>query len=167
MRLFIAVGLSDEMKRSLKRAQRELYARGMRGNFTPEENLHLTRACIGEYPDSEPVMDALSTISFEPFELALDGMGCFGELIWAGVADSAALEAVARRVRRALAEGEVPVDKMRFSPHITLLRKASRKLPGVELAPASMLVGAISLLRSERGKNGMIYTELGVLEAQR
>ena len=50
------------------------------GNYTPAENLHITLAFIGEYPNSEEVMDALSSIKFKPFTINLDGFGCFGNL---------------------------------------------------------------------------------------
>ena len=166
MRLFIAINLSDDMKAALLDLQNDLYDRGVRGRYTTEENLHLTLAFIGEYPDAEPVFDAMSTVSLKPFELVLDGMGRFGDLWWAGMKDSVPLAAVVRRIRRALAEQEIPFDRKRFSPHITLIRKASGELPGVHPKPAAMTVETISLLRSDRGRNGMIYTELGTLEAE-
>lgn len=166
MRLFVAVRLSDGMKDALLEVQNALYDRGVRGSFTPVGNMHLTLCFIGEYPEPGPVLDALESISFSPFELTLEGLGCFGDLWRAGLKDSAALEALARRVRRALAEREIPFDRKRFSPHVTLIRRASGKLPGAELRPASMRVEAFSLMRSDRGKNGMIYTELGAVEAE-
>ena len=165
MRLFIAILLSDEMKAALIEAQNAMYDRGLRGNYSPEENLHLTLAFIGDYPAAEPVLDALETVAFRPFSLSLEGIGHFGDLWWAGLRDSAALNAVARRVRRALAESEIPFDRKRFSPHITLVRKASRDAAGIGIAPAGMDVEAISLMRSDCGKSGMIYTELGRVEA--
>ena len=165
MRIFIAVNLSPDMKAALTEAQRAMYDRSVRGNYTPEENLHLTLAFIGEYPEAEAVMDALSGVVFTPFELALDGVGRFGDLWWAGLQESAALTAVVRRVRRALAEHAIPFDRKRFAPHITLIRKASRDAAGVTIAPASMTVRAVSLMSSRRGRNGMIYTEVGAIEA--
>lgn len=163
MRLFVAILLSDEMKDELICAQNEMYDRGVRGNYTLEENLHLTLAFIGEYPDAAPVMDALSAVSFAPFTLTLEGLGCFGDLWWAGLADCPALASAAGAVRRALAQRAIPFDRKRFSPHITLLRKASGKLPGIGLRPVTMTVDTISLMRSDRGKHGMIYTELGAI----
>ena len=100
MRLFVAVRLSEEMQEALISAQNALYDRGVRGNFTAGENLHLTLAFIGEYPEAEPVLDALERVSFSPFELSPEGLGCFGDLWWAGLKESAALSAVVRRVRR-------------------------------------------------------------------
>ena len=113
------------------------------------------------------MLDALERVSFSPFELSPEGLGCFGDLWWAGLKGSAPLEALARRVRRALAEAEIPFDRKRFSPHVTLIRRASGKLPGIRIPPASMRVESFSLMRSDRGKRGMIYTELGFIEAQR
>ena len=161
MRLFVAIRLSEELRAPLLRVQDAMRARGLRGNYTPEENLHLTLAFLGECPDAAPVLDALQRVSFTPFALELEGIGRFGELWWAGVKDSAALESVARRVRRALAEGGIPFDRKRFAPHITLLRRSSGEAGGIALSPGLMTVQALSLMRSDRGKNGMIYTELG------
>ena len=165
MRLFIAISFSPEMKAALTKTQRAMYDRGVRGNFTSEENLHLTLAFIGEYPNAEAVMDALSGVTFTPFELALDGVGRFGDLWWAGLRESAALTAVVRRIRRALAEGAIPFDRKRFAPHITLIRKASRDAAGIGVKPETMTVRAVSLMSSRRGRNGMIYTEVGAIEA--
>ena len=166
MRLFVAINLSQPVKDALIDAQNGIYDRGVRGNYTPEENLHLTLAFIGEYPEAEAVLEALSSVSFSPFTLCLDGMGCFGDLWWAGMRASEALDALARKVRHALAESGIPFDRKRFSPHITLLRKARGTVPGLEIAHASMTVKAFSLMRSDRGKNGMIYTELGQIVAE-
>ncbi|MDO4845003.1 MAG: RNA 2',3'-cyclic phosphodiesterase [Oscillospiraceae bacterium] len=164
-RLFIAISLSEGMKDALVRAQDALYDSGVRGNFTPEENLHLTLAFIGEYPDAGRVLEALSRVSFTPFELCLEGAGCFGDLFWIGMRRSAPLDALARKVRHALAEGGVPFDRKRFSPHITLIRRVSGKLPVVVPERVSMRVESFSLLRSDRGKGGMIYTTLGTIPA--
>ena len=166
MRLFTAIDLSKPMKDTLINAQNEMYDGGVRGNFTPEENLHLTLAFIGEVPEAEPALDALSNVSFSPFELALEGLGCFGDLWWAGMRPSPPLSALARRVRRALAEGGIPFDRKRFSPHVTLIRKARGEMPEIGIGGAFMTVEAFSLMRSDRGRNGMIYTELGRIAAE-
>ena len=166
MRLFLAIRLTPELKGALIDVQSAWYDMGVRGRFTPEENLHLTLAFIGEYPDPEAVLDALKAVSFAPIPLTLNGIGAFGDLWWAGVSGGPALTGAARRVRRALAEAGILFDRKRFSPHITLLRRASvSSPPPVALAPVSMSADAITLFRSDRGKNGMLYTELGNIRA--
>ena len=153
------------MKSALVETQESMRCHGVRGNFTPAENLHLTLAFIGEVQNAESVVDALADVVFTPFELSLDGVGRFGDLWWAGVQDSAALRAIVRRIRRALAVNDIPFDRKCFSPHITLLRRASRDIEGIRFVPASMMVRTISIMSSRRGRNGMIYTEIGVIEA--
>lgn len=165
MRLFIAIRLSEELRSALKDVQAGLRRRGMRGNYTNVENLHLTLAFIGEYPDPQAVLDAMETVPFAPFSLRLDGFGHFGDLWWAGLADSEALTAYVGRLRRALAASDIPFDRKSFRPHITLVRRAvwggRGGLPAAVIPEAGMEAGHVSLMRSDRGKNGMIYTELG------
>ena len=167
MRLFLAIQLNADIKAVLTGVQDKMREGGVRGNYAPEENLHLTVAFIGEYPEPEDVMDALKTVSFTPFELSLEGIGNFDNLWWAGIRDNPALEAVVRRTRRALADAQIPFDRKKFRPHITLLRKARTEqgMPVVDTADARMMAEAISLMRSDRGKHGMIYTEIGRIEA--
>ena len=168
MRLFIAIQLNTEMRDALEEIQGSLRLAGARGNFTREENLHLTLAFVGEHPDPDEVLDALETVAFRPFDIRLDGYGNFGDLWWVGVSDTAPLEAVARRVRRALADAGIPFDRKRFVPHITVLRRADfgrNELPALRIPEAGMTVERISLMRSDRGRNGMIYMELGSIEA--
>ena len=165
MRLFIAIRLSDEIKAGLSSVQSFLKNHGVRGNFTKLENLHLTLAFIGEYADPERVLDAMRSIPFEPFQIRLEGFGSFGALYWCGLGESAALSAYAKRLRRALAESGIPFDRKKFSPHITLIRRASfdksRGFPGVAVPDISMKAGRVSLMRSDRAKGGMIYMEIG------
>ena len=167
MRLFIAIRLAPELIASLTALQAELRRQNLRGSYAPAENLHLTLAFLGELPDPAPVLEAMETVDFAPFSLALEGVGSFGDLLWAGLGESEALTACARRLRRALAEAGLPYDRKRFTPHITLLRRAQPPLPPIPApAPAGMTVERLSLMRSDRGKRGMIYTELGSVFAK-
>ena len=160
MRLFIAIPLSAEMKAALKQTQDYLSRRGVRGNYSPEENFHITLAFIGEYPEPDDVLDVLSSVPFQSTEIRLSGFGSFGDLLWAGIEKNNALESYVKRLRRALPEADIPFDRKRFSPHITLIRRATGKIPGVTSPPVQMNADHATLFRSDRGKNGMIYTEL-------
>lgn len=163
MRLFIALRLEKEACRALIRQQDRMRARGLAGRWTPEENLHLTLAFIGEAPRPEPALQVLESVEFEPFSLELQGMGAFEDVWWAGVAPNPALEDLARKLRRGLAEAGIPYDRKRFRPHITLLRGASftRADAAVPDWPGTRSrVDRAVLMRSERGRSGMIYTEI-------
>ena len=164
MRLFIAISLEGAIKDSLIHLQKHWQRLGMRGHFVPPEKLHLTLAFIGEYGNPDDVMDAVSTVSFQPFTIQLNGAGNFHDAYWAGITPNESLLGCVRKIRHALAERDIPYDRKKFAPHITLVRKG--ELPFSmdkmleNLPTASMDVSEISLMRSDRGKNGMIYTPI-------
>lgn len=166
MRLFVAVKLSPEAKQLIKDTQTIFRKLGVSGNYTSEENMHLTLAFIGEYDDPDKVMEALKEVSFEPFGITLGKTGRFGDLWWMGVYQSGELGLLAEKVRKALGDRGIPYDPKQFKAHITFLRRAVYKgtEPGeIPAEPVKMPVESFSLFRSERGRYGMIYTEIGKL----
>ncbi len=168
MRLFISIQFEPNMIQALTDFQEELRKISAVGNYTKEENLHLTLAFIGEYGNPEDVLDAMENVDFQPFDIQLEGMGCFGDLLWVGVAGDEELSAVVKRLHHELADAGIPFDNKKFKPHVTMIRKVSfrtdQRLPLEHLRPEKMTVKRISLMKSERGKNGMIYTEIGAIE---
>lgn len=176
MRLFIAVRLEEKLLDALTNFQEGLKAEGMRGRYTPRENLHVTLAFIGEYGDIDKVMDAMEKAGFEPFTIRLGGTGLFFGKYWGtGIEENEHLTGYVKKLRRALSESEIPYDRKRFFPHITLIREpsfrgvsaASGGMDAPETTPPSgeMVVRGASLMRSDRGKHGMIYTEIGKVGA--
>ena len=169
MRLFLAIQFEKQILDALTGFQRELRKIGAVGNYTREENLHLTLAFIGEYGAPEAVLDAMEQVAFRPFDLRLDGMGSFGDLLWVGISAEEELSAVVRRLRHELSDSGIPFDRKKFQPHITLIRtvryKSDQRLPLEHLYTEAMTVKRISLMKSERGRNGMVYTEIGYIEA--
>lgn len=170
MRLFIAIQLNKAMRQLATAVQDTFHQFGVRGNFTPAENLHLTLAFIGEYGDPDAVLDAMESITFTPFTITMDKVGSFDELWWTGFEESEELETLVRKLRRAMADAGIPFDRKRFKPHVTILRKPDysmgKRISHMSIEPAGMVVDRISLMQSTRGKNGMIYTELESVTAQ-
>ena len=58
--------------------------------------------------------------------------------------------------------------KKKFKPHVTLVRRgefAKNRVRFPEYLPKmKMMVKSVTLMKSEFGKNGMIYTKLGEVE---
>jgi 2'-5' RNA ligase len=166
MRLFVAINLEENMKEAIMDIQASMMFLGVQGNFTKPDNMHLTLAFIGEYPDPDMVVESIGELKADPFEIRLEGLGSFGKLWWVGIQKNESLAQVVRVLRRRLAEGDIPFDRKKFKPHITIVRKphgGEAYRPDKEagrLPEASMVVDHISLMRSDRGKHGMIYTEL-------
>ena len=74
-----------------------------------------------------------------------------------------------KRLRAALLDEEIPFDRKKFLPHVTLIRKADctkgKAFLPEYLGGVSMKVNGISLMKSERGRHGMVYTEIGYVRA--
>ena len=196
MRLFIAIKAEDEVRRSVAELQGSLRKQRVRGRYVPRDGLHITMAFIGEYDDPDAVLEAMSSVSFRPFNITADRTGRFGEIRWAGFSDSAELDDLAGKLRAALDKAGIPFDRKRFRAHITFLRgprgaaeeahaklgygepglngpgrgrtsgiRAERNGPGPVISPGSMTVDRVCLFRSDRGRDGMVYTELGSLRS--
>jgi 2'-5' RNA ligase len=124
-RLFVALPLPDPVRRHLA-----LMSAGLPGaRWVSVDNLHLTLRFIGEVDggDAEDIHHALARIRAEPFDLSLDGIGCFesgGKVhtLWAGVAKQEHLHRLHEKIDVALIRSGLPADKRKFKPHVTLAR---------------------------------------------
>lgn len=124
-RLFVALDLPDDVKRSLAPLSRGL---GDVRWLTPDQQ-HLTLRFIGELDNGRinDVVEALSLVPGVPFELRLKGIGHFpprGEprVLWVGVDRNPELKRLKRRIDRALLQAGLPPDTRKFAPHVTLAR---------------------------------------------
>ena len=160
MRLFAAIVFSPAVRDSLAGAVTELRRQGS-GTFTRPENLHLTLAFIGETDRIDEAKAALRRAAMGGrFSLSVEGMGCFDDLWWAGVRDSEPLERLTLGVQESLREAGFALEKRRWRPHVTLVRRWRGPRPRVTLRPASMEVRAVSLMKSERLDGKLVYTEI-------
>ncbi len=162
MRLFVAIRLSDEMTKSLTGTMHDLKKQGIKGNYIPTQNLHLTLAFIGETDEVPAVKAALKEISLKPFRLTLSQMGSFGNILWAGVKGNQGLSAAARQVRDALDQAGIAYDQKKFEPHITLVRKMTGNWKTVPAPKGEMMVGRISLMKSSVKDGRRVYTEISL-----
>ena len=164
MRLFAAIRPSSDFLTSLTELQKLLREAGVTGKYREPDGLHLTLAFIGEWP--EDVTKFLPAVC-KPFSITLSYPGIFPEanVLWAGIEPSADLDRLAGQVRRSLEDQGIPFDRKSFRPHITLVRKPlvpeHIALPEVAVPSVSMIVDSVCLYRSDRGRNGMVYTVIG------
>lgn len=165
MRLFIAINFDSAVKDSLIDLQEDLRQAGVSGRWTVPENLHMTAAFIGDYGDPDEVLEVMEGIPFAPFTMTLRGVQRVRDMYFARTGECREMKDYVRRLRKALSDRGIPFDRKKFSPHITLARRVSIRGEGlyndIEVPDLEMEVDGISLMRSDRGKHGMIYTELG------
>ena len=169
MRLFIAICFDDNMQDALSDIQDDLRRCGVRGNYTPRENLHMTLAFIGEYDDPEQVVEVMQKVPLRSFSLKLSDYRPFKDMFFAVFEENENLKDYVKRLRQALLDEEIPFDRKKFLPHVTLIRRADCT-KGKNFLPEfqdseSMRVNGISLMKSEQGRHGMVYTEIGYVKA--
>ena len=160
MRLFVAIELSDELKKSIAGTLHDLKKAGVGGNYAPLQNPHVTLAFIGETDEPGKVKDALRGISYKPFKLALSDMGTFGDLLYAGVKGNQGLANAAKSVREALDAAGIDYDRKKFSPHITLIRHMSGNYRKAAAPKGEMMVKKISLMKTTFKDGKPVYSEV-------
>ena len=160
MRLFIAIMLSDDMKKAVTGTMHELKKADVRGSYVPAQNLHVTLAFIGETKDASAVKTAMQTLSCKPFRMAFAEMGVFDNLLWVGIKGNQGLNQLAKYVGTALDEAQIPYDRKKFVPHVTIIRNMGGPWKKVSPPKADMTVKKVSLMKSEQKNGKQVYTEI-------
>ena len=170
MRLFVAIQFTDKMKEQLCDVITDLKKYAVKGNFTHRENIHLTLAFIGETEKLLEVKQAMATVDVEPFMLNIAGFGKFmrnsGDIYWVGAEKTKNLLSVYGQLYDALTKAGFILEDRAYTPHLTLGRGV-RLQDGFDISgfskaipEMSMLVNHISLMKSERINDKLVYTEM-------
>jgi len=161
LRLFIAIRFSDEIKGILQNVIDELKAKSISGNFTRYENLHLTLAFIGETTRVSDIRRVIDSIDVTRFKMTVGGFGNFGKLYWVGIKQNRELSKLAEQLKDRLCDEGFDIDRRKFKPHITVARELFTEGDILVNVPeATMTVGRISLMKSERIGGKLVYTEV-------
>ena len=124
LRLFTALTLPDDVAGTLKRRQSGLPG----ARWRPLEALHVTLAFYGEMDErrADDLASELSRVGGGPFEIALRGVGAFGDAhrsqtLWAGVeTPDDRLSVLAGRCKAAGQRAGVAMEARDYRPHVTL-----------------------------------------------
>lgn len=148
----------------------ELRKNALKGNFSRVSNLHITLAFIGETERLSEAEKALEAVEFSPFEIAFDRVGLFnkgrsGDVCWLGLREEREITALAGSVSRELIKRGFRLENRKFKAHLTLGREVVFKdafEPAKYALPQNLsyTVDRISLMKSERIKGVLTYTEL-------
>ena len=176
MKLFISVNFNEKLTIRLGKIMAELQKNTLRGNFSRTSNLHLTLQYIGETENLVLAKAALDSVSFNALPLRFDRVSRFkrsgGDICWLGVSEDKELKALAQSVGAALRARGFRLEDRSFQAHMTLAREVVFK-PGFEpesfALPDNLSFTAekISLMKSERIKGVLTYTELYAKAANR
>tara|TARA_B100000315_G_C14587885_1_gene594124 strand:- start:1902 stop:2444 length:543 start_codon:yes stop_codon:yes gene_type:complete len=168
LRLFVGLELSETVKSEIG-----LISSGLpNARWVRRENLHLTLHFIGDVDEgvAEDIDAALAEIVSPPFDLKLDGIGCFEtrnkvRAVWAGVAPEPELSQLYSKVEQALIHAGLEPTRRKFKPHVTLVRLKNVRAEavvdylefhaGLSLPPFA--ADHFTLFRSHLGHAGVAY----------
>ncbi len=168
-RLFIAIAIPVSIKGEIADLGRSIPG----ARPVPVEQMHLTLKFIGEVEGSRvlDIRGTLSEISRPRFALQLQGVGTFPprgtpRVLWVGVHPTGDLLALRQAIEKKLVEIDIPREKQKYSPHLTLARLNKSPLHRLQqfLAGNAFLqtpdfpVTAFILYKSQLTRNGAIHT---------
>ena len=186
VRTFIAVLISEELKRRIALVQEEFKKVAPEVKWVAEENFHVTLKFLGNVNAgslgriSEAVAAAANGI--EPFEIEVGGVGAFPSsrrprVIWVGVtAGKQELVELAGRVDKQLEKLGFAREDRPFKSHITIGRVKEGQgvenlVPALERAQVGYLgtvhVGSIALMKSDLRRDGPVYSVLSEISLGR
>ena len=165
LRLFAGIDLPPELKLSLS-----ALTGGLPGaRWVDAGNYHITLRFIGEVDEglASDIDAALARIAAPRFEIALAGLGTFGDRqLWVGVERNDALIHLRDKIESALVRLGLEPEGRRFQPHVTLARlkgndpKLQAFIEGNALYRAPPFpVRHFSLIASYQTKAGSIYED--------
>jgi len=179
MRAFVAVEISNESTLSaIAKLQSELK---IKAKPVSKENIHFTLLFLGEISDdmAPKIMEALSSVSFNPIEMKLIDVGAFPNprsprVVWVGVDKDAAknLVELAVQVEEKLLPLGFRSDKP-FKPHLTIFRIKDRmndishelnKFRSIEVGHET--ISELKFKKSILTPTGPIYSDLQVVKAK-
>ena len=188
LRAFIAIKLSDDLKRQIESVQADLKRQASRlgGSdgiaWTRPEGIHLTLKFLGDISEAqvEPLAAMLrkAASQVERFTLEASGVGAFPNsraprVIWLGLhggeRDMEALRRLQTELEEGAAELDFPKETRAFTPHLTLARLRDRRPAALlekilaesgERVVGKCVAATVSLIKSELRPSGAVYTTL-------
>jgi 2'-5' RNA ligase len=137
VRLFVALEIPFEVRENFAELIRELRTIAPREKWVRAENLHVTLKFIGEIaPEkTDPIRQALASVRSDSIvKLSFRNLGFFPNekhprVFWAGVEASPNLQKLAAGIEIVTEKLGFPREQRPFSPHLTLARFETPRLP--------------------------------------
>jgi len=167
LRVFFALVPDAGTQRSLGIVAREIATRA-RGRAIIDANLHLTLAFIGdvESPRVAALRRIVAILPQQAFTLELDSVGSFrhSDLAWIAPSNRPAqLAELHAALVHALADAHFALETRPFHPHITLVRRCTKKIANGGADRLTWRVDRVALLASIAANGGVTYRELAGL----
>ena len=176
IRTFIALELPDELKEKLVEIRNDFYHDDGKVRWEAKNKLHLTFKFLGDTDESEIVTiweEVLKILEqFKPFSMTFNGFGIFKRdgqprIFWAGFKENKVLENLVNEIDNKCSKYGFPIEKRKFSPHLTLLRIKGYekidliyKIVNTKFEPINFIANTITFYKSELKPSGSEYAVL-------
>lgn len=163
-RLFFALCPPDDVREKISSTVKAVSGLAQ-ARLIPPENYHITLHYLGATPleSRDCLCVSAREISLSGFDLQLDRFGHFRrpKITWLGPEKTpVALSRLYRSLGSALADCECAVEERRYTPHVSLARKAGEiELPPT-VEPIHWMVTSFSLMKSVIDDAGVHYKEI-------
>ncbi|MFX0097619.1 MAG: RNA 2',3'-cyclic phosphodiesterase [Candidatus Hodarchaeota archaeon] len=133
IRAFVSIDIKDpQLLDRIASIQEEIRHSGADVKHVERQNIHFTLKFLGNVSPSviDPIFEVMQRVSFRPFELEVNDVGCFNprrpRVIWLGAGEGA--EEVVRiqtGLEKGLTELDFKPERRRYTPHATIGRVRS------------------------------------------
>jgi 2'-5' RNA ligase len=169
IRLFVAIDIPETIRKEVEGMGRAI----PNSRPVPADQLHLTLKFIGEVEGSRllDIDDALQETSLPAFSLCLQGVGTFPprgtpRILWAGVQQANRVVALRNSIERTLAAIDIPRERKKYIPHLTLARLRNCPIQHLQqflagnafLQTPEFSVESFHLFSSKLTKKGALHT---------
>ncbi len=176
MRLFIAVELTEEIKKKISELVEDLKKEVAGVSWVEGKNLHLTLKFLGEV-EEEKVGKVTALLNEAAqgrggIKARFEGLGTFPagrspRIIWVGMSEgSSELAGLAEEIEKRFSGAGFRKEEKRFASHVTIGRikeagNIKEKLSGsVKAVFGEELIGAVALMKSTLSPKGPVYEKL-------
>ena len=166
--MFIAITFPAEIKVAIADVRNTLKESAFRGNFTYDENLHLTLVFLGECDEKqvEAVKTVMNDVHVPEVTLKLDRVGCFrrdgGETWWIGIEENKLLSGLQANLSNRFIQKGFVIESRKYLPHVTIGREIRLQANFVppKVLKLSFKVTSMELMKSERMNGKLKYTQI-------
>jgi 2'-5' RNA ligase len=175
MRVFIAIDIPEDICMRLTDMQRKLRPLTTSARWVSAESAHLTLKFLGEISETrtQQVHEALTGLTWKPFEVSVKGIGFFPgrrspRVFWAGL-EAPTMASLAEKIDTRMEWLGFEKEKRAFRPHITMARAKATPLDSALLAASASFeqqdfgvftVDRCFLYQSTLKPSGSVHTKL-------
>lgn len=156
MRLFLGIKPTKQALLAIQKLIKTLQAKGITGNYTDINNIHLTLVFIGEVEEANKLKSIMNGIHCRPFSFQMNKLTKLKDMFILEIEKTKELDELQTRLADEIIKQGYCIEKRNFYPHITLVREVKEDFK-MNIAISSE-VKSFELYLSERIQGKINYS---------